>query len=548
MKRSLHPQLFTLIIKKKLNYIISVMIFMNIIATPVMPVNAANDQPVIQTEQYANVKDFGAKGDGITDDTKAFRTSIATGLPVHVPSTDKCYIISDSLYLQNSISFADHAKLQFKVDFSIKYECYRWKNILVVENKINENTLYINNPQIDGGWAYAGCPLNWGEPGFYTGDDGHAIAIKSSTNVEVEGGNLTNLGGDGIYIGIDSRVLPTEENYSPKNINIEGTVIENPNRCILCIEAGQNCSFKNIKGFKHNNYVAAIDIEPATLRPYATIDNLLFDNCNIVADGSYKSEEPITQYGLSLRGKAAPFQIDCQSTAGHNWGDITVINSTFVANNCMAFMCTGVSNLEYFTKNLAFNNCKFESNYSAFNLWGKDSVTVKDCVVNLTADAHKSSSILSMADDSGSYNCIATIDNLKYNCLGDSQVFVYQMGKATVSSSEIVIKSVSPGAFEIYSALFFRHCQSFTVQNCSLSSMRNALMFTGENSHFYIANNTFVPNGTENPYHFCVWAGPTGTIDYSMSGNVFDTSATGTEKNLVDSTLPYLKGDLATVM
>jgi polygalacturonase len=34
----------------------------------------------------ANVKDFGAAGDGQTDDTAAFQAAVATGLDVYVPA------------------------------------------------------------------------------------------------------------------------------------------------------------------------------------------------------------------------------------------------------------------------------------------------------------------------------------------------------------------------------------------------------------------------------------------------------------------------------
>lgn len=542
MKLYTYLKIFALMYEKKFKHIFAViMIFINIILFSIMPGYAAEGQVETGIEQNANVKEYGAKGDGITDDTSAFRAAIATGLPVYLPSTDKCYIISDSLYLQNSITFADHAKIQMRIDFSIKYACYRWKDTLVVENMINQNTLYINNPQIDGGWAYAGCPLNWGEQDFWTGDSGHAISIRSSTNVKVVGGYLTNLGGDGVFLGIDRKVPAAAVNYSPNDIYVDGTIIENPDRMCLCLEAGKNCTFNNIKGYKHNNYVAAIDIEPNTRYPSATIDNLVVDNCHIVSDGSNISEDSVTQYGLSFVPKAEPFEIDCSSTAGHYWGHITVKNSTFQAANCMAARCQGEVNSDYFTKHLTFDKCDFESNYGAFFLWGKD-VTVKDCVANLTSDVHRNSTI---TDLSNSGKCMVTIDNLKYNCLGDSQVFIYQMGKATVRNSEIIIKSVSPMSKETYSALYIRNCKEFSVENCTLNSMRNALMFTGTNEHFSINNNTLIPNISQKPYHYCVWARPTGTVDYNIDGNVFDTDITGTDKQMIESSLPGLKGDFA---
>ena len=210
---------------------------------------------------------------------------------------------------------------------------------------------------------------------------------------------MTNLGGDGIFLEPDASIPSTAVNYSPTNIDIEGTVIENPNRHTIGIHAGKNCSFVNVTGYKHNNYGAAIDIEPNDETPNATIDKLLFDNCYSVADGSNISDDPISQYGLSFPGKAEPFQIMCCSTAGHKWGDITVKNSTFVAKNCRAVNCGGEPILENYTKNLTFDNCVFKSDYSAFALWGRN-ITVKDCVVDLTSDVHKSSTI---ADYYGSY-------------------------------------------------------------------------------------------------------------------------------------------------
>jgi len=44
-----------------------------------------------------SVKWFGAKGDGTTNDTTAFRNAIATGLPVHIPDSATPYIILDQI-------------------------------------------------------------------------------------------------------------------------------------------------------------------------------------------------------------------------------------------------------------------------------------------------------------------------------------------------------------------------------------------------------------------------------------------------------------------
>ena len=51
----------------------------------------------------ANVKDYGAVGDGETDDTQAFQDAIDTGYDVYVPSANnEVYLITDTLNLDNT--------------------------------------------------------------------------------------------------------------------------------------------------------------------------------------------------------------------------------------------------------------------------------------------------------------------------------------------------------------------------------------------------------------------------------------------------------------
>lgn len=53
-------------------------------------------------EDFVSVKDFGAEGDGINDDTNAFKDAIATGKTVLVPKGNPYYKITDTLTMSNS--------------------------------------------------------------------------------------------------------------------------------------------------------------------------------------------------------------------------------------------------------------------------------------------------------------------------------------------------------------------------------------------------------------------------------------------------------------
>lgn len=63
------------------------------LGTPLSPLDLALSPYV------ANVKDYGATGDGVTDDTAAFVNAIATGLPVLVPKGD--FLLSSTLILND---------------------------------------------------------------------------------------------------------------------------------------------------------------------------------------------------------------------------------------------------------------------------------------------------------------------------------------------------------------------------------------------------------------------------------------------------------------
>ena len=58
-------------------------------------------QQTVQTklEQYVSVKDFGAVGDGVADDTAAIQAAIATGLPVYFPRPSVAYTTSQTITL-----------------------------------------------------------------------------------------------------------------------------------------------------------------------------------------------------------------------------------------------------------------------------------------------------------------------------------------------------------------------------------------------------------------------------------------------------------------
>jgi hypothetical protein len=64
-------------------------------AMPAAPYNDIPSLPAVS--EWVNVRDFGATGDGITDDTRAFREAIAKHATIYVPQGE--YVISETLVL-----------------------------------------------------------------------------------------------------------------------------------------------------------------------------------------------------------------------------------------------------------------------------------------------------------------------------------------------------------------------------------------------------------------------------------------------------------------
>lgn len=231
-------------------------------------------------EITVNVKDFGAKDisessnfdvdnpDTYYDSTNAFLQAIATGKPVLVPETSNYYKITAPIPLVNNIEFRGFVRM-FGGNGDGTHA------VLKVTNFDKNKPLVINNPLIDGGWDSSSSVFEYD----------HAIEIRGSRNVFVNGGYLKNLKGDGICISATLEDPPRFKDYS-ENIYIKDTIIENSYRNLISFISAKHCIVDNVAGLKLNNYVSGFDFEPnhdCTLR----LDNIKVLNTTITADNIY---------------------------------------------------------------------------------------------------------------------------------------------------------------------------------------------------------------------------------------------------------------------
>lgn len=134
-----------------------------------------------------NVKWFGAKGDGITDDTKAIQDAFNAGANKEVNIPDGKYMINALVGVfpqsNTTIKFAKNAQLNVIPNSSVNYNCINVKNV---------NNVTLMDPTVIGDRLdHTGSKGEWGM--------GISI-IGASKNIKIISPKTTNCWGDGIYI------------------------------------------------------------------------------------------------------------------------------------------------------------------------------------------------------------------------------------------------------------------------------------------------------------------------------------------------------------
>jgi hypothetical protein len=134
-----------------------------------------------------NANWFGAKGDGITDDTKAIQEAFNAGANKKVNIPDGKYMINAIIGLlppsNTVIEFARSAQLNIIPNSSVNYSCINIKNV---------NNVKLINPTVIGDrTSHTGIKGEWGMGIFIGGN---------SKNIKIINPKTTNCWGDGIYI------------------------------------------------------------------------------------------------------------------------------------------------------------------------------------------------------------------------------------------------------------------------------------------------------------------------------------------------------------
>lgn len=209
-----------------------------------------NKKLTLKTNDYINVKSFGAIGDGINDDTKAIQNAINSGNNIYFPNGT--YFITESLRYNK-----DNLKL-FGHNATIIGQCYG----LLTSPEYDEigSKPLLKNIVIEG--------LTFKRKDLFFDEIDKLLFIRHVDGFIVR--NCRFIGWNGDAIGIDLLYGKGGSLYSPlipQNITIENSIfdgVDNNNSQAIFILQGMKITIKNnlFINTSRNGMPGAIDIEP----------------------------------------------------------------------------------------------------------------------------------------------------------------------------------------------------------------------------------------------------------------------------------------------
>jgi hypothetical protein len=206
-----------------------------------MPANAATTvHPRMSRSDTVNVKDCGAKGDGITDDTAAILGVIAAapaGATVLFPKGT--YVVASTLYVPSNITLRGRGAV-LKFSNTALYD-----SLLRLDHVTN---VIIEGFELDGQKASV--------PGVT--EYKHGVYVLSSTHVELRDLYSHGHKGDGVYIGAEAAQA------SSADVNGTNLRLDANHRMGLTVAALDGGRFMNVRGTNNagTDPQAGLDIEP----------------------------------------------------------------------------------------------------------------------------------------------------------------------------------------------------------------------------------------------------------------------------------------------
>jgi parallel beta-helix repeat protein len=278
------------------------------------------------TTQY-NVFQFGAVGDGSTDDTLAIQAAVdaaedAGGGVVLVPAGYTFMVNAD----YGSGGSGETGGIRPRAGVTIRVD-----GTLQAEPTSNGSYAIIYGDAAVSDWSVVGSGSIVGERDDHlggTGEFGMGIRINGGHNIVIQGVAIRDTWGDGIYIGLDGSTPGTEA----ENIRIDGVQISNVRRNGASVVAAKGVTFTGCVIVDVNGTApeSGIDLEPngANVVSDVTITGCVIRDCAATGIVAATDAVRVTITGNTVSGSGTNAGI--QTNAEHSIVSGNVVSGAWV--------------------------------------------------------------------------------------------------------------------------------------------------------------------------------------------------------------------------
>lgn len=270
------------------------------------------EECLLRAAGAVSVADFGAVGNGVADDTEAFRDAALTGKPLIVPRTDAFYKVSGTITIRNSIYGIGMPEIRMEgADGSAG------KRLLAIVSYKGS------------GLHVTGLHLNGQYTGGSAGEQSHLLRVVDSRHVYIHHNRFDSAYGDCVYFGSDY-LGPCEDVHVYSNMLIDAW------RCAVAIVSARRVWVRDnviLDGF---DYVATIDIEPnrtstgSDIVEDVWIENNIYDSVGVFVN-SYNPNAAFKNKRLTIRGNQgqARYFFRCNSGDVGSTEDVSITDNIF---------------------------------------------------------------------------------------------------------------------------------------------------------------------------------------------------------------------------
>jgi Endopolygalacturonase len=233
---------------------------------------STTDNSPLDLALWCNVQEYGAKGDGLKDDTKAIQEAInyvysIGGGTVYIP--DGIYLVNPdtSIHMKNGITLrlSENATLKAKPSANGSYA--------IIEIYNNSDVSICGGSIVGERYTHLGI----------TGDSGRGIEVWDSSNITIKDISISDCWGDGIYLGTNF------ENGYNSNIDIERFICSNNRRHGIAVISAKNLTIEDgvccYTNGASSDTRSGLDLEPN----YDTqiLQNISIENLQTIDNGGY---------------------------------------------------------------------------------------------------------------------------------------------------------------------------------------------------------------------------------------------------------------------